>query len=147
MDDPARDLPPRVVLFDGVCAVCDAGMTWIMDHDPDRDRGGRFHYAPLQGETAQEILARHPELPDDLDSLVYVVQSPEGERVSWWSDAVFDIASDLGRPWSWLGALRWVPRPLRDLGYRAFAAVRYRIFGQLDHCRLPSGDEAALMLP
>ena len=130
-------LPPRVILFDGVCAVCDAGMSWILDHDPD----GRFAYAPLQGETGAAILARHPELPAHLDSIVYVEQTASGETVAWHSDAILRIARDLGRPWSMVGVFRIVPWPLRDLGYRAFAAVRYRVFGQIEMCRMPKEGE------
>lgn len=134
--------PTRLILFDGICAVCDAGMTWVMDHDPD----GRFHYAPLQGPTAQAILARHPELPDQLDSIVYVDRTGPTETVSWHTDALLDIAGELRWPWRWLTVGRWFPRVLRDLGYRAFAAVRYRVFGTLDHCRFPSQGEADRML-
>lgn len=133
---------PRIVLFDGVCAVCHAGVTWLLDHDPD----GLFVYAPLDGPTAQAILARHPELPADLDSIVLVDQTGDHETVSWYSDAIFDIAAELDRPWRWLALFRWVPRVVRDAGYRAFAAVRYRVFGTLDHCRLPTEAEAERML-
>ncbi len=136
-------LPQRVVLFDGVCAVCDVGMTWILAHDPE----GRFSYAALQGETAAAILARHPELPDQLDSIVLVEQTPEGERVSWYSDAIFQIAAALPWPWRGVAWFRVLPRGLRDLAYRAFAAVRYRVFGKVDRCRLPTESEASRMLP
>lgn len=36
---------------------------------------------------------------------------------------------------------------LLDLGYRVVARVRYRLFGRLDACRLPSGDEKVRFLP
>jgi predicted DCC family thiol-disulfide oxidoreductase YuxK len=132
------DLPPRLILFDGVCAVCDAGMSWILDHDPH----AAFAFAPLQGETAARILARHPEIPRDLDSMVYVEQTPTGERVSWHSTAVLRVAAGLPRPWRWFAALWVIPRPLRDAGYRVFAAVRYRVFGRLEACRIPKPGEA-----
>lgn len=136
------DLPERLILFDGVCAVCDAGMRWILDHDVE----GRFAYAPLQGETAARVRARHPEIPADLDSILYVRRTPAGEEVSWHSASLLAIAAELPRPWSWLRFLRIIPAFLRDPGYRAFAAVRYRIFGKLDHCRIPSPEEAARFL-
>lgn len=135
--------PQRLILFDGVCAVCDAGMTWIMDHDPE----GLFAYAALQGDTAAAILARHPELPAQLDSIVYVDRTSGTETVSWYSDAVFDIAEVVPGPYRWLALFRWVPRFLRDGAYRAFARIRYRVFGTIDHCRMPSESEAARMLP
>lgn len=141
VSDPS--LPERLILFDGVCAVCDAGMAWILAHDPD----ARFAYAPLQGETAAAIRARHPELPADLDSIVYVEQRGGAERLSWHSTAIARIAADLPAPWSWLRWMVVIPRPLRDLGYRLFARFRYRVFGQIDACRLPTEDEARRFLP
>ena len=139
--DPA-ELPERIVLFDGECAVCDASVQWIRDHDPER----RFHFAPLQGPTAAAILARHPELPADLDSLVLVHRRDGDESVAWYTDAVLGIASELPGIWSYAGWLRVVPAVLRDPAYRVFAAVRYRVFGRLDQCRLPTPEEAHLFL-
>ncbi len=135
-------LPPHVVLFDGVCAVCDAGMRFLLDHDPQ----GALHYAPLQGEAAAAIRDRHPELPADLDSIVFVEQTADGERVSWHTDALLRIVALLPAPWSWLRVFRAVPRFLRDPGYRLFAAVRYRVFGKLDACRIPAPGEAERFL-
>lgn len=124
----------RLVLYDGVCAVCDATVQWILDHDPD----GLFHFAPLHSDLAQTILSRHPELPDKLDSIVLVEKRPDGtERVSWHSTAVLGILAPLGLPWSLISAARLVPSALRDPFYRGFAKVRYRVFGTLDRCRLP----------
>ena len=135
--------PERIILFDGVCAVCNAGMRWLLDHAEP----GTFHYAPLQGDTAAEIRARHPEWPAGLDSIVFVEQTAAGEQISWHSSAIFDIAAHLPAPWRWLTWLRWVPAPIRDAAYRAFAAVRYRVFGTVDSCRVPQPEELALFLP
>lgn len=137
-------LPPRVILFDGVCAVCDAGVLWVVDHDPE----ARFAFAPLQGPTAEGVRARHPELPANLDSIVLVERGHDGvERLWWHSDAIFRIAAGLPGAWRWISVLRFVPRVLRDAGYRAFAAVRYRVFGKVEACRLATESEAARLLP
>jgi predicted DCC family thiol-disulfide oxidoreductase YuxK len=130
-------LPQHLVLFDGICAVCNHGMRWLLDHDRD----GALHYAPLQGPTAAAVLARHPELPSGLDSIVFVEQTPDGERVSVHSGALLGIARLLPSPWRLFTGLRWVPRFVRDPLYRLFAAVRYRVFGTVDLCRIPRPDE------
>jgi len=36
-----------------------------------------------------------------------------------------------------------VPAVIRDLGYRLFAANRYRLFGKREACRLPSESDRA----
>jgi predicted DCC family thiol-disulfide oxidoreductase YuxK len=126
-------VPDRLVLFDGECAVCNRGVQWILDHDP----AGRFSFAPLQGLTGSRLLANHPEVPPDLDSIVLVRKVEGREVLSWHTAALLGIAAELGAPWSW-GAwwAGWVPAGLRDPLYRAFARARYRVFGRVEECRL-----------
>ncbi len=136
-------LPQTVLLYDGECGVCDATVQFILE----RDSVGQFSFAPLQGDTAAGVLGRHPELPADLDSLVLVRQTQSGETVTVHSHAVLGVLHDLGGAWRLLSWLRFVPRPITDTGYRAFAAVRYRIFGRVDSCRIPRPEEASRFLP
>ena len=135
-------MPPLLVMYDGLCGFCDVSVQWLLDHDRDR----RFKYAPLQGEAAAAVLARHPEVPAGLDSIILVVQGPEGERLLWHSDAIVRIAAELPAPWRWGAWMRWIPGVLRDAGYRLVARVRYRIWGRKESCRIPSPQERALFL-
>lgn len=127
-----------MVLFDGDCAVCHAGVNFLLDHDVE----GRLRYAALQGPYAAEVRARTPDWPEGLDSLVLV----EPGRTSWYSTGVLRMASYLPAPWRWATVLLWVPRPLRDAAYRAFAAVRYRVFGRVERCRVPRAAEVGRFL-
>src|SRR5688500_9873690 len=136
-------LPAQLLLFDGECAMCDATVQWVLDHD----RKGVFSFAPLQGETAKAVVARHPELPPTLDSLILVQQTPGGELVRYHSDAVLGLARGLGGAWRVLGAVRLLPRFLRDPWYRMLARNRYRLFGKLEGCRVPQPGEAERFLP
>jgi len=136
-----RVVGERLVLYDGVCGFCDSMVQWLLARD-----GGRFRYAPLQGRAAAELRARHPEIPGDLHTMVYVEVRDGTERVHLRSDAVLAMLQELGRPWRWLAWLRWLPRGLRDLGYRLFARSRYRVFGRLDACRVPGPAERARFL-
>jgi len=135
-------LPPRLVLFDGVCGFCDRAVRLLLR----ADRRGRLHFAPLQGETAEALRRRHPEIPEELETLVYVESGPGGERVFLRSEALFRLCRALGgrfRPVAWLGVL---PRALTDLAYAAFVRVRY-LFGRLPDCRLPGPEERERFLP
>lgn len=132
-----------LILFDGVCGFCNAGVTWLLDRDPREV----LRFAPLQGETAASLRRRHDEIPADIDTLV-VVDTREGqEKVFLRSAAVVRILGVLESPWRHFRLLRLVPAPLLDLGYRAFARLRYRIFGKRDTCRVPSPEERTRMLP
>jgi predicted DCC family thiol-disulfide oxidoreductase YuxK len=125
----------RVVLYDGVCGFCNGSVRWLIERDPE----ARLRYAPLQGETAAALRARHPEIPTELDTIVFVEARPGGERIWLRSSAVFRVMRELGGPWRWIGRLRWLaPVALWDVAYRAFARRRYRWFGRLEACPIPS---------
>ncbi|HEX9953284.1 MAG TPA: thiol-disulfide oxidoreductase DCC family protein [Rubricoccaceae bacterium] len=127
-----------VVLFDGECALCDASVRFILDHDSN----GHFHFASLQSDAGRRLAADHGVDASRLDTLVLVTAS--GARVR--SDAALAIARSLGWPWSIAWGLRWIPRPVRDAAYRLVALNRIRLFGRLDACRLPTPDTRARFL-
>lgn len=133
-----------LLLYDGTCGFCDGTVQWCLARDP----AGRLRYAPLGGPTAEAVRARHPEWPADLDSLVLVTGEGDAERIAWHMGAVVGTLRALGGAWGVVGTvLAWVPRPLADLGYRAFARVRHRVAGRLETCRVPGAGERARFLP
>lgn len=119
-----------IVLFDGVCGLCDGFITWLLQ----RDQAAVFRVAPLQGETAARYVS--PQRASDPASWAIVLV--EDDAVFERSDAILRIATRLGG-WAQLAApLRLVPRVLRDAAYGVIARNRYRWFGQRDTCRLPT---------
>ena len=127
-----REAP--VLLYDGVCGFCDSTVQFIIA----RDRRGAMRFAPLQSEFAARVMRRHPELAG-VDSLILVQRDDAGaERVSARSEAVIRIGEYLGHGWGAARLLRIVPRFLRDAGYDLFARFRYRVFGRMDSCPIPS---------
>ncbi|HEY5951346.1 MAG TPA: DCC1-like thiol-disulfide oxidoreductase family protein [Kofleriaceae bacterium] len=134
----ALSLPGPVVLYDGECGLCHRSVRFLMK----RDRG-RLWYAPLQGETAAALRARHAEIPHTLESVVLV----DHERVFLRSKAFLYVARYLTRPWRWAYLVRWLPAALLDLGYRVIARIRYRVWGKLDSCQRPTADQRAHLLP
>ena len=136
----ARDESHPVLLYDGQCALCDAGVRAVLA----LDRDARFRFAALTSQAAEERLAaRTAPLQPRPDSVVLLA----GGRLWLHSSAVVRVLWTLGFPWSWMGALLWcVPRPLRDALYGWLAANRARLFGRLEHCRVPSAVERARFL-
>jgi predicted DCC family thiol-disulfide oxidoreductase YuxK len=130
--------PGPVVLYDGECGLCHRSVKFLIA----RDRG-QLYYAPLQGETAAALRARHPEIPTTLESVVLV----DAGRVHLRSKAFLFGARYLTRPWRWAYALRWLPGFVLDLGYRVVARLRYRIWGKLDRCQRPNVEQQAKLLP
>lgn len=135
---PVQTVPQRpIVFFDGVCGFCNFWVDFLIARDPD----GLFAFAPLQGETARQLL---PAADQNLDSLVLWTPA----RVDRKSGAVVRILWRLGGGWRVLGGLIWlIPLPLRNLGYDLIARNRYRLFGKKDVCRMPTPEERTRLLP
>lgn len=131
----ADGVPPAVILYDGVCGLCDRTVRFVLR----RDRAGRFRFATLQSDYAAAALARHGRDAADLDSVCLMVDpDTPSERVLAKSDAILAILRDLGGIWRILASARWLPRAWRDAAYDALARRRYGWFGRFDQCPLPS---------
>ncbi|MEM6955441.1 MAG: DCC1-like thiol-disulfide oxidoreductase family protein [Myxococcota bacterium] len=130
--------PERLVLYDGDCGLCQKSVQWLLDHDTE----GKLRFAPLQGETAKPILQAHEEL-EGVDSVVYV----EGDEAFVRSRPIFKLSAHLDKRWRWLRHLQIIPAFLSDLGYRFIAAIRYKVWGHADVCRIPTPEERARLLP
>jgi len=133
------ELPPHVLFYDGVCAMCNGIVKTFLRFD----REGRFHFAPLQGETADRVRARDPDFPTDIETVVYV---REGE-VLVRSRAAALAARELPYPLKALSWARFLPAWLTDFFYGLVARVRYRVFGKYDVCPLPPVEHRARFLP
>ena len=136
-------LPARLVLYDGECVFCNRSVQWILE----RDRDQKFSFAPLQGETAEALRDRHAQIPEGLDTMV-LVRSEEGkEAVYLRSAAVLRVVAEIPGIWGLLGLLRVLPSGLMDLFYRPVAAIRHRLLGGGEQCRLVLPEEAHRFLP
>ncbi|WP_255167775.1 thiol-disulfide oxidoreductase DCC family protein [Natrononativus amylolyticus] len=121
-----------IVLFDGVCNLCNGFVQFIVPRDPE----GRFHFASLQSDVGRQLLAEHDLPTDELESIVLI----EGDDCHVKSAAVIRIATKLGGIYRLLGPCRFLPRRVRDWAYEFVAARRYRWFGEKDQCMMPTGD-------
>ncbi len=128
-----------VLLYDGTCGLCHRSVRWILQHERDHE----LQFAPLQGETAAALRARHHAIPEALESVVLV----DDDRVRLRSKAFLYTARHLRAPWRWAYAVRWLPGFLLDLGYRVIAAIRYRVWGRAELCDLPAPEHRARFLP
>jgi predicted DCC family thiol-disulfide oxidoreductase YuxK len=137
-----------LVVFDGNCALCNRMVRWFLR----RDRLDRLRFAASGSPAVVGLLARHKigtSEPENRPGTILVVREFEepAKRVMVRSDAVLALLGELPRPWpSVAAALCWIPRPLRDLGYRLIAHWRYRIWGRLENCPLPTPEERVKFL-
>lgn len=131
--------PPRIVLFDGVCAMCSGAVDLLIRLDRDR----LFKYAALQGETAAALRKVHPEIPENIDTMAIVDDGVVYVRMK----GVCRAARYLPWPWKAGYAFFVLPAWLTNPLYNLVAAWRYRLFGKKESCRLPTPEEVELILP
>jgi predicted DCC family thiol-disulfide oxidoreductase YuxK len=130
--------PDNVVVFDGVCNLCNRYVRFVIERDPD----ALFRFAPLQSPAGALLLRRHGFVPEGLDTFVLI----KGGRVYARSDAALEIARHLRGPWRLLSLVRVIPRPLRNWLYDIIARNRYRWFGKLGSCAIPGAEHRARFL-
>ena len=117
-----------MLLFDGVCTLCNGLVRFVIERDP----AGRFQFAPLQSDAARRLLRAVPQPWPD--SLVLV----EDGRLFTRSTAALRVARGLRFPWPLAYVFVAVPRPVRDWAYDAIARNRYRWFGRREVCMVPT---------
>jgi predicted DCC family thiol-disulfide oxidoreductase YuxK len=141
--DPAMAPDPTpaqpIVLYDGVCGLCAHAVRFLLGHE----LGAKLVFAPLQGETAARLRIEFPQIPGDLSTVVLV----DNGKIYTRAKAFLHVARYLKAPWRWAYAVRWIPGPLLNPGYRLVAALRYRIWGKTDACHLPSPTQRVRFLP
>jgi predicted DCC family thiol-disulfide oxidoreductase YuxK len=132
-----------LLLYDGVCALCNGSVQFLMKHD----RLDRFRYAPLESSLGREVLARF-DIHTFPDGVVLLTEAlTRREHLYQRSDAVAEALLRLSAAWRPAGrALRLVPRPWRDWGYGIVARFRYRLFGRYDTCPIPSPEQRGRLL-
>jgi len=124
-----------VLLYDGVCGLCNRTVQFVLRRDGEK----RFRFAPLQSAFAARLLGKKGVDASDLSSVYIAVFREQGEILLMQSDAVLWVMEKL--PGIWPGVarvLRFVPRTVRDWGYRVIARSRYQLFGKYDTCPIPS---------
>ena len=132
-------LPPQLILFDGMCHLCNGTVQFIIRHDRDK----KFSFTPFQSRSGQEMLKLHGYSTADNSSVVYI------KNGAWIvkSNAVLLILRDLGCCWNLFYPLIIIPAVVRDFMYDLIAKNRYRLFGKRDSCMVPTSDIMDRFLP
>ncbi|WP_167605628.1 thiol-disulfide oxidoreductase DCC family protein [Maribellus sediminis] len=115
-----------IILFDGVCNLCNAAINFILK----RDKRKQFRYISLQSDEGVKLVKSY-QIPEETDSVILILN----ETVYIESEAAIEIGRLLPWPWKWSSGFRIIPKKLRDGIYRWIARNRYRWFGKRNTCR------------
>jgi len=119
-----------LVVFDGVCNLCTASVTFILRHEAE----ARLRFVSLQSPAGSRLMRELGLDPEDARTFVLLA----GGKAFLRSEAALRVCGYFRWPWRALAALRVVPRPIRDRAYDLVARHRYRWFGRTEACLLPT---------
>ncbi len=122
--------PHPIILFDGVCNLCNGAVQYVIKHDPEK----QFRFASLQSEAGQQLLEAKQLSTTDFASFVLI---ENGELYSK-STAALKVAKRLSGAVKILGIFIVIPAIIRDAVYNLIARNRYKWFGKKEECMMPT---------
>uniref|UniRef100_A0A7R9VI02 Thiol-disulfide oxidoreductase DCC n=1 Tax=Chlamydomonas euryale TaxID=1486919 RepID=A0A7R9VI02_9CHLO len=130
-EPPAR--AGRVLLYDGVCNLCNTSLAFIAKRDPNKN----VMFCSIQSDAAQPYLhAVGLSRQEALKRMLFIEYRDWSEG----STAALRVARYMRHPWPLLHHLQAVPVPLRDSVYSLVAMNRYHLFGRSSRCQVPPPD-------
>lgn len=129
----------KIVLFDGVCNLCNGAVQYIIK----RDKTDTFRYAALQSEIGEQLVAERAIDTSKVDSIILI---EPGVAYFTKSDAALEIGKSFGGAWKLLQLFVWIPKSIRDAVYDIVARNRYKWFGKKDACMIPTPELKAKFL-
>lgn len=123
-------LDKKIILFDGVCNLCDNTVQYIIK----KDKKDIFRFVSLQSDLGLEIQKYLGIANRNIDSIVLYIPN---KAYYIKSEAAIEIAKELPLL-NWLFIFKIVPTALRNVIYDYIAKNRYRWYGQKDNCMLPT---------
>jgi predicted DCC family thiol-disulfide oxidoreductase YuxK len=126
-----------VILFDGVCNLCNSSINFVID----RDKHKKYKFASLQSQFGQQLAATFGKDIDMQSVLLF-----ENGKVMDKSDAALEIAKNLTGAWPLFYVFKLIPPFLRNAVYNFISKNRYRWFGKQEFCRMPSPELKSLFL-
>jgi predicted DCC family thiol-disulfide oxidoreductase YuxK len=130
----SKDIDRHLILYDGVCGLCNRLNTFVLPRDPR----GRFHFAPIQSDVARRTLQRFGRDPELLDTF-YVLADYHSASPTLRSKAraALFVAREIGGVWKLATVFGVFPDFLLNAFYDLVARNRYRIFGRHETCLMP----------
>ena len=125
------DIPQSpVYVFDSHCVLCSRAVQYILKYEKQPD----MKFVAIKSDLSRTISKKHNVDPDDPHTFMYL---QDGK--AWFSsDAGFAVLKKTGGPMAFLRLAKILPRPIRDWVYFRIAKNRYKVFGKLDMCYVPT---------
>ncbi len=137
MENLPRD--KKIILFDGVCNLCDTTVQYIIKHD----KNDVFRFVALQSDLGQQIVKYIGVDTNKTDSII--LYQP-GHSYYYKAEAAMKIAKELGGAVSLLHLFTFLPKWISNGVYDYVAKNRYKWYGKKNECMLPTPETKAKFL-
>lgn len=129
----------KIILFDGVCNLCNGAVQFIIK----RDGNDVFRFAALQSAIGQKLAKERGIDTAAVDSIILI---DPGVAYYTKSDAALEIGQYLKGYGTLSTVLQWFPSAFRNIVYDFVARNRYRWYGKKEACMVPTLDLKAKFL-
>ena len=128
-----QDLPKnkKIILFDGVCNLCDTSVQLIIKHDTK----DIFRFVALQSTLGQEITNY---LGIDSQKMDSIILYHPGVAYYYKAEAALEIAKELGGVFTFARILGFFPVSFSNIAYDYVAKNRYKWYGKKESCMMPT---------
>ncbi len=131
-----NDLSHPVILFDGICNLCNASVQYVIKHDKKK----LFRFASLQSSFGESVLKQYNLPVNTFNSFILLSDNKIYTR----STAALLVAKKLSGLIKLLYAFIIIPRFIRDAVYDIIAKNRYKWFGKKEACWVPTPELKSL---
>ncbi len=129
----------KIILFDGVCNLCDATVQFIIK----RDKRDVFRFVALQSDLGQQIISH---IGIDTSKTDSIILYEPGHAYYYKAEAAIKIAMQLGGVFLLMGMFSVLPNWLSNKVYDYVARNRYKWYGKKDECMVPTAKMKAKFL-
>ena len=129
----------KIILFDGVCNLCEASVQFVIQYD----KKDVFRFVALQSELGKKIILHIGIQDKNIDSIILYYP---GVAYYYKSSAALQIAKNLGGFFHFGTFFKIIPTGLRNVLYDFVAKNRYQWYGKKESCMIPTAELKAKFL-
>jgi predicted DCC family thiol-disulfide oxidoreductase YuxK len=136
--DLLADAASGLIVFDGVCVLCNGFVQFVLRHD----KAAHFKFLTAQSDRGEALYAQLGLKHGDYDTNLVFLDGQLFQNL----DAFLAVMDRLGRPWRAAMPLKHLPLPVKDWLYNRVARNRYQLFGKRARCMVPDASVRARFL-
>jgi len=139
MEISALPINKKIILFDGVCNLCNTSVQFVIRHDIK----DVFRFVQLQSELGLKIM-KHVGI--DAFKIDSIILYEPGKAYYYKSEAAFEILKETRGIYKFLLVFSLLPKSITDYVYDYIAKNRYEWIGKNDSCMIPTPELKAKFL-